>query len=128
MEELAKHGVMFPPEILGLLEEQVEELKLVDEWGEKCIPSGGFTFNKDPVGRRNGRQPSEKMQEVIAKTVAEAKSSVSKVPTFYWGFKRALKHVHIGLASLVFGLQSRWYAYKKLSFAVLSLVLIYYLI
>lgn len=79
MEELAKHGTMLPPNIMGLTDEQVEELKLVDEWGETCIPSGGWTMNKDPIGRRNGRQPSAKMQEVITKTVEEAKAMVSKV-------------------------------------------------
>lgn len=40
MEELAEHGTMFPPEMLGLTDQQVEELKLVDHWGQKCIPSG----------------------------------------------------------------------------------------
>lgn len=30
----------------GLTDEQIEELKLKDIWGEKCIPSGGFEFNK----------------------------------------------------------------------------------
>lgn len=79
MEELAKHGTLLPPNIMGLTDEQVEELKLKDEWGEKCIPSGGWTFNKDPMGRRNGRQPSEKMQEVITKTIEEAKTIISKV-------------------------------------------------
>lgn len=45
MEELAEHGTMFPPDILGLTDEQVEELKLVDHWGEKCIPSGKYILN-----------------------------------------------------------------------------------
>lgn len=78
MEELAKHGTLLPPNIMGLTDEQVEELKLKDEWGEKCIPSGGWTFNKDPIGRRNGHQPNEKMQQVITKTIEEAKAIVSK--------------------------------------------------
>lgn len=52
IEELAKYGTLYPPEILGLNEDQVEELKLVDHWGEKCIPSGGYTQVKDPIGRR----------------------------------------------------------------------------
>lgn len=52
IEELAKYGTMYPPEILGLNEDQVEELKLVDTWGDKCIPSGGYTLVKDPIGRR----------------------------------------------------------------------------
>ena len=79
MEELAKHGTLYPPEILGLTEEQVDELKLKDEWGDKCEPSGGWTMNKDPVGRRNGKQPNEKMQNVLNKTIEEAKAIVSKV-------------------------------------------------
>ena len=78
MEELAKYGTMYPPEILGLTEEQVEELKLVDVYGDKCVPSGGFTQVKDPVGRRNGKQPIKSMQDVIKNTVNQAKEMISK--------------------------------------------------
>lgn len=83
MEELAKHGTLLPPSIMGLTDEQVEELKLVDEWGEKCVPSGGWASNKDPIGRRNGRQPNEHMQDVINRTIEEAKTMVSKVRYLY---------------------------------------------
>ena len=55
MELLAQHGVMLPPNMQGLTEEQVDELKLKDEFAEVCIPSGGFVMNPDPIGRRNGR-------------------------------------------------------------------------
>ncbi|XP_065222899.1 cilia- and flagella-associated protein 298 isoform X3 [Planococcus citri] len=78
MEQLSKHGTMLPSNIAGLTEEQVEELKLVDEWGEKCLPSGDWTLNKDPVGRRNGKQPDESMQKLIMKAVDEAKAIISK--------------------------------------------------
>lgn len=78
MEELAKYGPMFPPDILGLTEEQVNELKLVDEYAEKVIPSGGWTFYCDPIGRRNGRQPLEKMQQILKKSIEDAKQLVSK--------------------------------------------------
>lgn len=78
MEELAKHGPMLPNDILGLTDEQVEELKLVDEYAEKCIPSGGWTYNRDPVGRRNGRQPQKQMQEMLNKAIDDAKQMVSK--------------------------------------------------
>ncbi|XP_050443353.1 cilia- and flagella-associated protein 298-like isoform X2 [Adelges cooleyi] len=78
LEELKKHGTLLPPEIMGLTDEQVTELKLVDNWGEKCIPSGGFTYNKDPIGRRNGKQPNEQMQNLLTKTIEEAKACVSK--------------------------------------------------
>nr|CAI5852023.1 unnamed protein product [Callosobruchus analis] len=78
MEELAKHGTLFPPEILGLTEEQVEELKLTDPWGDRCIPSGGYTYEKDPMGRRNGKQPKKAMQDVLTNAVNEAKEMISK--------------------------------------------------
>ena len=55
MEELAKHGVTLPPNMQGLTEEQIVELKLKDEWGEKCIPSGGYVECKDTLTIRNGR-------------------------------------------------------------------------
>ncbi|XP_017794577.1 PREDICTED: UPF0769 protein C21orf59 homolog [Habropoda laboriosa] len=82
IEELAKHGTMLPHDMMGLTDEQVEELKLKDEWGEKCVPMGGWTFNKDVIGRRNGRQPNAKMQEVLKKTIEEARATVSKISTF----------------------------------------------
>lgn len=78
IEELIKHGPMYPPEILGLTEEQVDELKLVDIWEEKVIPSGGWDYNKDPVGRRNGRQPKPNMQEVLRNAVNDARKMISK--------------------------------------------------
>lgn len=46
-----KHGTMLPHDMMGLTEEQVEELKLKDEWGEKCNPMGGWTLNKDVIGK-----------------------------------------------------------------------------
>ncbi|XP_077976917.1 cilia- and flagella-associated protein 298-like [Glandiceps talaboti] len=78
MEELAKHGVSLPPNMQGLTDEQVEDLKLVDEWGERCQPSGGAEFNKDKIGRRNGQAPNENMAEVINKTISEARKIISK--------------------------------------------------
>ncbi|RZF43552.1 hypothetical protein LSTR_LSTR012832 [Laodelphax striatellus] len=50
-----------------------------DEWGERCEPSGGSTFNKDPMGRRNGKQPKENMQELIKNSLADVKEMLSKV-------------------------------------------------
>ena len=41
--------------MMGLTEEQIKELKLVDEFEDICVPSGGFVINPDKVGRRNGR-------------------------------------------------------------------------
>lgn len=92
IEELAKYGTMYPPEILGLTEEQVDEMKLVDTWGEKCIPSGGFTIVKDPIGRRNGKQPRKEMQDVLTNTVKEAKELISNKLVLQ-GKKLTLKEV-----------------------------------
>ncbi|XP_020283325.1 UPF0769 protein C21orf59 homolog isoform X2 [Pseudomyrmex gracilis] len=69
---------MLPPDIIGLTDEQVEELKLKDEWGEKCIPMGGWTFNKDKIDRRNGKMPNEKMQEILTKAIEDVKIITSK--------------------------------------------------
>jgi len=54
MEELADHGVTLPPNMQGLTDEQIDELKLKDDWAERCQPSGGHIQNKDEIGRRNG--------------------------------------------------------------------------
>jgi len=78
MEELAAHGVTLPPNMQGLTDEQVEELKLRDEWGEKCQPQGGVKFNKCKIGCRNGQAPMANMAEVLKKTIQEAKDMVSK--------------------------------------------------
>ena len=99
IELLSQHGVMLPPNMQGLTEEQVTELKLKDEFAEVCTPSGGSVDNPDPVGRRNGRgkllhsypcrnavlsvalyaAPNDKMKDVLKRTVSEAKSATSKV-------------------------------------------------
>ena len=55
MEELAKHGITLPPNMQGLAEEQISDLRLHDEWEDKCSPSGGYVETKDPLTRRNGR-------------------------------------------------------------------------
>ena len=54
MDMLAEHGISLPPNMQGLTDEQIDELKLRDEWREKCQPSGGCVFCKDEIGRRNG--------------------------------------------------------------------------
>uniref|UniRef100_A0A8V0Y711 C21orf59 homolog n=1 Tax=Gallus gallus TaxID=9031 RepID=A0A8V0Y711_CHICK len=78
LKELAEHGAYLPLNMQGLTDEQIEELKLKDEWAEKCVPSGGSVFKKDEIGRRNGHAPNEKMQQVIRKTIEEAKALISK--------------------------------------------------
>uniref|UniRef100_A0A2C9JCB8 Ubiquitin-like domain-containing protein n=1 Tax=Biomphalaria glabrata TaxID=6526 RepID=A0A2C9JCB8_BIOGL len=101
MEELVKHGVSLPPNMQGLTDEQIEELKLKDEWGEKCQPSGGVKFNKDTIGCRNGQAPTPKMAEVLTKTIKEAKDMISKL------VQASLEVIDIDQASL-------WWAGKEL--------------
>lgn len=76
--ELAAHGTLYPPEILGLTDDQVIDLKLTDTWGEQCIPSGGFTLVPDPIGRRNGKQPRDEMQTVLLDAVDKAKALIHR--------------------------------------------------
>ncbi|XP_071956613.1 cilia- and flagella-associated protein 298-A-like [Antedon mediterranea] len=75
--ELSKHGISLPPNMQGLADEQIADLKLKDEWADKCMPSGGAVVNQDPIGRRNGQAPTEKMADVINRTVSEAKKIIS---------------------------------------------------
>ncbi|XP_051541617.1 cilia- and flagella-associated protein 298 [Myxocyprinus asiaticus] len=75
--ELADHGIALPPNMQGLTCDQIIELKLKDEWEDRCIPSGGAEFKKDEIGRRNGHAPNEKMKEVLRKTMEEAKALIS---------------------------------------------------
>ncbi|VEL13497.1 unnamed protein product, partial [Protopolystoma xenopodis] len=77
ISELSAHGLSLPPEMQGLTDEQISELKLIDEWGEKCIPSGGFIYNRDDLGRRNGKAPNKNMVDVLKRTQDEAKSLIS---------------------------------------------------
>lgn len=78
IEELAEHGTSLPPNMQGLADEQISDLKLVDEWENKCIPSGGSVEKKDPIGRRNGKAPNDKMAGVLRKTIKETKELISK--------------------------------------------------
>lgn len=78
IEDLAEHGITLPPNMQGLTEEQVQDLKLKDEWAEKCTPQGGVKVNEDKIGRRNGQAPTEKLAEVLKKTCKEAQDMISK--------------------------------------------------
>lgn len=78
IEELAEHGTALPSNMAGLTDEQIVELKLKDEWAHTCIPSGGYVFNKDPYGRRNGNSPNDQMKSLLKKTIEEAKAMVDK--------------------------------------------------
>ena len=55
MQSLAKHGHFLPPNMQGLTEDQIEELKLHDEYEKICVPQGGSVECPDPLGRRSGK-------------------------------------------------------------------------
>ncbi|XP_077294626.1 cilia- and flagella-associated protein 298 isoform X3 [Arctopsyche grandis] len=76
-EELAKYGTMMPPEIVELLPEQAAELGLKDMWADRCAPHG-WVKNLDPIGRRCGRQPPTKMQQVLTSAVENSREIISK--------------------------------------------------
>jgi len=78
MEQLAEHGTILPENMQGLNESQVSDLKLVDPFTSKCIPSGGFEIKKDIYGRRNGQAPMENMAKILKETAQKAKDLVSK--------------------------------------------------
>lgn len=78
LEELSKHGITLPSNMQGLTDEQIVELKLKDEWAEKCRPSGGHIEKKDEIGRRNGMAPNQQMADVLMKSSKEVKDMISK--------------------------------------------------
>lgn len=110
MEELANYGCMLPTEMMGLTDEQIEELRLVDSWADTCIPSGGFTPTKDPVGRRNGRQPMANMQTILRQAIADALSMIDKklveqsAPLTYRTVKEAMELLR-GAVTIVYPMQ-----------------------
>jgi hypothetical protein len=55
MSMLAKHGITLPVNMQGLTEEQITDLKLIDEYADKCIPMDGYVEEEDGTGKRNGR-------------------------------------------------------------------------
>ena len=78
LSELANHGISLPPEMVGLTDDQLAELKLHDAQADVCLPSGGYELCRDPIGRRNGRAPKDNMKQVLNKATAEAAAIVSK--------------------------------------------------
>lgn len=55
MSMLAKYGITLSVNMQGLTDEQISDLKLVDEYADKCIPMDGYVEEDDVTGKRNGR-------------------------------------------------------------------------
>lgn len=82
MEHLKNYGIMCPSSATPMLNDENEDVITEDEYADNYVPVGGWSCNKDPTGRRNGRQPKQDMQDVILKALDEAKTVVSKVNFF----------------------------------------------
>jgi len=78
LETLAKHGISLPPNMQGLTDDQIIDLKLEDKWSQTIYPHSGSIQCQDPVGKRSGNAPNEKMADIINRTRLEAKEQVSK--------------------------------------------------
>lgn len=76
IEVLAQHGSQLPPDMVGLTDDQLEELGKVDDHPD---PSGGSVSRPDERKERNGRAPNEKMQAVLKKAVEEVRIILSPV-------------------------------------------------
>eukprot|EP01137_Pigoraptor_chileana_P026501 Opistho-2@7872 len=76
--DLSHHGVYLPPNMQGLTQDQIDEMHLVDDWGQKCRPMGGCVANPDPMGRRNGEAMPQHYADVIEKACAEALAVIHK--------------------------------------------------
>ncbi len=70
--------------MVGLLENQLEELKLRDEVGMSCVPPRGTTERKDPLLKRNGMAPVDEDAEFLRKAMTEATNLVSVVSLYSW--------------------------------------------
>lgn len=78
MENLANHGIHLPPNMVGLMDDQLTELKLRDEFAATYTPSGGVEYRKDELFRRNGHAPVESMAKVLRDTLEDARNAVNK--------------------------------------------------
>lgn len=76
IDDLANHGIAKAPKIRGLLEEQVQELKLIDEEVERCQPVGGTLECPDPLEFRVGLAPTPPFKELLTRAAQEAKLKV----------------------------------------------------
>lgn len=74
MRGLAEHGACLPADYQGMSAEELEEIHFQDDY----TPIGGFKIVPDPVGKRNGKAPSDEMKEVLMKTVCECEAKISK--------------------------------------------------
>ena len=76
MQDLCQHGVTRPVQARGLLDEQIQELRLSEE--SEFVPEGGSQNNPDPTLQRTGQQPSEAMKSLLERTAAEAVAKIGK--------------------------------------------------
>ena len=81
--DLANHGIAKAPKVRGLLEEQVQELKLVDEEVERCQPVGGYIDCPDPVEFRVGYAPTAAFKELLANVAKDAETLMKNEKEYF---------------------------------------------
>lgn len=82
---LAQHGIQVHPQRQGLLEEQIQELKLEPDANlETFQPDGGYQDCPDPLQQRTGRAPKEEMQEILKATIDKVKANMKKEEPMKW--------------------------------------------
>lgn len=82
MTSLACHGIAKDPRVRGLLENQIEELKLEDEASNSCLPVGGFDESPDPVEFRVGKSPTGPFKEILLESAKQAELKMKNSADF----------------------------------------------
>lgn len=107
LKDISEHGVHLPANMIGLLPDQIAELKLSEPDVQLTEPSQGFETDPDPLQRRNGKRPTEAGRDILEKTAGEASAKVSRenvaagMPVTWTSIEEALQQVK-GALSIVY--------------------------
>jgi len=107
LKDISEHGVHLPANMIGLLPDQISELKLCEPDVQLTEPSQGFDTHPDPLQRRNGKRPTEAGRDILEKTAGEASAKVSRenvaagLPVTWSSVEEALQQVK-GAISIVY--------------------------
>jgi len=107
LKDISEHGVHLPANMIGLLPDQISELKLCEPDVQLTEPSQGFETDPDPLQRRNGKRPTEAGRDILEKTAGEASAKVSRenvaagLPVTWSSVEEALQQVK-GAISIVY--------------------------
>jgi len=107
LKDISEHGVHLPANMIGLLPDQISELKLCEPDVQLTEPSQGFETDPDPLQRRNGKRPTEAGRDILEKTAGGASAKVSRenvaagLPVTWSSVEEALQQVK-GAISIVY--------------------------